>query len=298
MEPEMKTQTNAKWVAPLLLFVFAVITGMGLYYRIYMKDFQVQKYGGLTVEDRQIAPLEKKAGKIIPGVDLNDYMSPGDAVLTKGKELFTLNCASCHGNEGKGDGPASVAFDPKPRTFTNASGWKNGSKLTEIYGTLQVGLLPNMPAFDYLKPEERLAIISHIRTLAANFPTDSKSDLAALDKQYNLSAGTKEPNTIPYELAAALVKEENKLNNARLNGMLINFKSRNNADMALVAKYATNVGKLFTAVLKMDVATMSNEDFAATVRNAPDHMGFNAKINFAQNSELYRLKGVLADLTR
>ena len=36
-----------------------------------------------------------------------------------GKALFVkTNCNSCHGMEGKGDGPVAAALDPKPRNFT------------------------------------------------------------------------------------------------------------------------------------------------------------------------------------
>ena len=37
----------------------------------------------------------------------------------KGKELYTKNCAGCHGPAGKGDGPAAAALNPKPTDFTN-----------------------------------------------------------------------------------------------------------------------------------------------------------------------------------
>jgi mono/diheme cytochrome c family protein len=36
----------------------------------------------------------------------------------KGREIYQLNCLTCHGPDGKGHGPASAALDPKPRDFT------------------------------------------------------------------------------------------------------------------------------------------------------------------------------------
>lgn len=43
----------------------------------------------------------------------NPMEGNADAV-TAGKDLYAQNCASCHGNEAKGDGPAGAALDPKP----------------------------------------------------------------------------------------------------------------------------------------------------------------------------------------
>jgi mono/diheme cytochrome c family protein len=41
------------------------------------------------------------------------------ADLEKAKGLYTINCASCHGDTGKGDGPVAVAVPPPPpRDFT------------------------------------------------------------------------------------------------------------------------------------------------------------------------------------
>jgi mono/diheme cytochrome c family protein len=40
----------------------------------------------------------------------------GDAAA--GKAAYTANCASCHGDAGKGDGPVGAALNPKPRDFS------------------------------------------------------------------------------------------------------------------------------------------------------------------------------------
>lgn len=33
--------------------------------------------------------------------------------------VWNSRCVSCHGNNGKGDGPAAAALDPKPRSFSS-----------------------------------------------------------------------------------------------------------------------------------------------------------------------------------
>lgn len=35
-----------------------------------------------------------------------------------GNRTYQLQCASCHGTEGRGDGPAAAALDPKPADLT------------------------------------------------------------------------------------------------------------------------------------------------------------------------------------
>jgi mono/diheme cytochrome c family protein len=45
--------------------------------------------------------------------------SAAAADAAAGKDLFVkTNCNSCHGLEGKGDGPVAAALDPKPRNYT------------------------------------------------------------------------------------------------------------------------------------------------------------------------------------
>ena len=43
-------------------------------------------------------------------------LAAGDAAA--GKTTFTTNCATCHGDTGKGDGPVGATLNPPPRDFT------------------------------------------------------------------------------------------------------------------------------------------------------------------------------------
>jgi mono/diheme cytochrome c family protein len=154
----------------------------------------------LTVQDPRIASA----------IDMSQITTPTTEMIEKGKNLYTTVCSSCHGTEGKGDGVAGVALNPKPRNFYDESGWKNGRKFFEMYNTLEKGIAANgMPSYDYMAVEERVAILQYVRkTLMVNPPIDSQQELAELDKTYSLSAGMKVAGTIPISNASVLIQKE------------------------------------------------------------------------------------------
>lgn len=39
--------------------------------------------------------------------------------LIHGRAVYGMNCAICHGESGKGDGPRAAEFQPKPINFTD-----------------------------------------------------------------------------------------------------------------------------------------------------------------------------------
>ncbi len=90
----------------------------------------------------------------------------GDAA--KGKETFQTYCAACHGAEGKGDGVAAQALDPKPRNLSDAA---IVSALTDEHldkviseGGAAVGLSPMMAAWGGTLSEQDIwNVIAYIR---------------------------------------------------------------------------------------------------------------------------------------
>lgn len=67
--------------------------------------------------------------------------APLDPALQKGKDAFAMNCSSCHGDNGSGDGPAAASLNPKPRNFkAPAAEWKNGNTEEGILKTLNNGV--------------------------------------------------------------------------------------------------------------------------------------------------------------
>ncbi len=45
--------------------------------------------------------------------------APAGADLAAGEQIFATNCATCHGAQGHGDGPAASALNPKPTNLAN-----------------------------------------------------------------------------------------------------------------------------------------------------------------------------------
>jgi high-affinity iron transporter len=142
-------------------------------------------------------------GEERPPVDLAAAMRPGPEALARGEGLYSDTCASCHGPEGRGDGPAAAGLDPPARDFTVPEGWRKSSRITDLFRTLTVGIPgSSMAAYDYIAPEDRFALAHHVRSLG-DFaqPADSPAAVAALDEEYRLSEGVREPNRVPVALA-------------------------------------------------------------------------------------------------
>ena len=88
----------------------------------------------------------------------------------EGKKLYGQYCASCHGQSGKGDGPAAAALNPKPRDHTDKaymSSLTDDDMLKVIKnGGASVGKSPLMPPWGAsLKDDQIKDVIAYVRTL-------------------------------------------------------------------------------------------------------------------------------------
>jgi len=128
-----------------------------------------------------------------PGVDLKEIPKEGDAAIglagasdlpagfdiakiekpwvetpelvAYGKKVYTTNCAVCHGAEGKGDGAAGAALNPKPRNLVEG-GWKQGGGLISQYKTLITGIPGgSMASFKHLPKGDRWALVHFIHSI-------------------------------------------------------------------------------------------------------------------------------------
>lgn len=88
----------------------------------------------------------------------------GADAATKGAELFSVNCASCHGEKGHGDGPAAASLDPKPRNLLEFQSQVGDDYL---FWRISEGVTgTSMPAWKGVLTEEQIwQVIAFVRTL-------------------------------------------------------------------------------------------------------------------------------------
>jgi mono/diheme cytochrome c family protein len=62
-------------------------------------------------------------------------------------KLFQDKCTACHGDNGKGDGPAAVAYNPRPKDFASPEFWEPSMTEQKIILTIENGHV-DMPPMD------------------------------------------------------------------------------------------------------------------------------------------------------
>jgi high-affinity iron transporter len=86
--------------------------------------------------------------------------------LERGLALYQAQCASCHGAEGRGDGPLAAQLTPPPIAFSNRDRARERS-LFALHQTISRGVPgTSMPAFGTLADDERWALSFFVSTLA------------------------------------------------------------------------------------------------------------------------------------
>ncbi|MFL5472918.1 MAG: FTR1 family protein, partial [Gemmatimonadales bacterium] len=112
------------------------------------------------------------------GVPLDQVPSEAPS-LARGAQVFRTNCASCHGELGRGDGPMAKGMEPKPADLSDAAELRDQSPL-DYYRRVSIGVVGTaMPAFETrLSPEDRWAVALYASVL--RLPNDSGSVPATL----------------------------------------------------------------------------------------------------------------------
>ena len=118
----------------------------------------------LPVPERSI-PIEGPVA--IPGMGAPENpVEADDASLTRGRQLFVINCRMCHGQTGEGTGPIAPFLANKPANLTSpvVQSKSDGS----LFLTITNGVTGKMPPLnENLLVSERWDVVNFLRTLKA-----------------------------------------------------------------------------------------------------------------------------------
>jgi mono/diheme cytochrome c family protein len=90
------------------------------------------------------------------------------AVTDAGKEVYELNCVTCHGDTGAGDGPAGASLDPKPANLSKVLATVQDDFVFWVVneGGAPAGLSPSMASYKGVLSEDEIwQVVAYIRTL-------------------------------------------------------------------------------------------------------------------------------------
>lgn len=148
-------------------------------------------------------------GYTLAPLDPKTVLSPSREMLVRGQALFSQNCVACHGQSGRGDGPAAKGLNPPPRDFSQDGGWKNGYTMEGVWKTLQEGIKGSgMVAYDYLSKRDRMALVHYVRSLGTfDHGPESPGKMAELE-EILAAKGQVVPDRIPVAQAMAKLEQE------------------------------------------------------------------------------------------
>jgi mono/diheme cytochrome c family protein len=98
-----------------------------------------------------------------------NQVAPSVEVIDAGRAIYGERCVACHGDRGRGDGPAGVTLDPKPADLVlHVPQHTDG----ELYYMVSVGFPESaMPAWrSVLSEQQRWELVHYLRVLASGNP--------------------------------------------------------------------------------------------------------------------------------
>lgn len=91
-----------------------------------------------------------------------------DPLLTKGREVFLDRCVSCHGPQGRGDGPIAKGLSGPPVGNLTDRTWKHGDAPDQVVAVVERGVTGTaMPGWGgTLGPDAVRAVAAYVYHLA------------------------------------------------------------------------------------------------------------------------------------
>jgi mono/diheme cytochrome c family protein len=142
------------------LYLIFLLAAIFFVYRAFTIGLERGEYVGKydPHEEGAVAPVEEES------YDLAAMLELTDELVGLGEELYNINCVSCHGAGGGGDGPKGAGLNPPPRNFASGEQFKQGGGTLQIFQTLNTGVPgSSMASFLFLNPRELMALSHYVR---------------------------------------------------------------------------------------------------------------------------------------
>ncbi len=107
----------------------------------------------IAAQEKWTAPARASAKKNPVAADA--------ASIGRGKAVYTAECASCHGNRGKGDGPSAKDLEVPAGDLTQLGGQTDGA----LFWKVTEGKKPMASYAAKLTEQQRWDVVNYMRTL-------------------------------------------------------------------------------------------------------------------------------------
>jgi mono/diheme cytochrome c family protein len=122
-------------------------------YKPYKAPVLAPPAGAVPVSGKELVSQES---------ELQNPIAPTPETVARGRELFEINCAMCHGQTSAERGPVGKKLTPPPPGLDQDM--VNGLSDATIFKAITFGF-GRMPVFkDKLLPEERWSLVNFLRT--------------------------------------------------------------------------------------------------------------------------------------
>jgi mono/diheme cytochrome c family protein len=212
----------------LLLYIFMLAVAIVLVIRAFFIGFEMGEFEGKYYPPQEKGPPEEE----VEQVNLRALLEPTEELLKEGKQLYQLNCASCHGQDGRGNGPKAAGLNPPPRNFHIKEEFNKGASTLQIYNTITNGIQgTSMPAFDLLPANDRMAMAHYVQTFVPN-PPENPPELVAELPQVDEGGGEAEASDSTAAADTTMARKTIPLDSAR-QAYLAQFKAMKEAPLGI-----------------------------------------------------------------
>lgn len=288
---------------PSLLQILYIISGLlwfgVLSATIYIssdipKTTDMEKRRAVMRDTASFPELDYNKGKMVPGVRIDEVENPNEKLIALGAQVYLESCASCHGEDGKGDGAGGAMLNPKPRDFHDPEGWKNGRELTGMFQTLVQGIPGSgMNAYEFLPVKDRFALIYYIRTFGDEpYPPITRKEIEQIDEIYDIQKDTKAGAQIPIKVAEKKVIDKNEMNNI---GILARIESGEGKGMDLFNDLVKCKNRAVMTLIENNKWTEDIDIFYELISSNTKQNGFKPSVSKMTREEIATLQSFLAE---